>query len=81
MRNTAHHFQGIRPLFLKSKIQFLEGKLSRSCTNCNCGNMCVDAFKMIGVSLPIDWTNVPWGFEERSPSIGTFGEQMKNLHS
>ncbi len=55
----------------------------------NCGNMCVSAMGQIGVNLPTSWTAYPWYPDPQKmnispspwvlgPSIGKFGEQMKN---
>lgn len=53
--------------------------------NRSCGSMCVDAFRQIGVNLPHEWMESFWfqaplNPSTYGPSMGTFGEQLKNFN-
>ncbi len=81
----------VSPSELMTMVNFVQSYNSGNyhLANRNCGNMCVDAFGQIGLGLPTSWMNTFWYTstqtgssyisEVRGPSIGAFGEQMKNF--
>ncbi len=77
---------------MMSVINYVKGydNANYNLTNRNCGNMCVNAMSQIGVNLPTGWMVYPWYPNPATiaspvptwvvgPSIGMFGEEMKNF--